>query len=278
MRSWLRPIYERRNSLAEGRTLCIAAAQLDRAPEDPADGLAILEAAVEQARGADLLVLPELALCGYGNPARIRRMAVSVESDVIRGAQALAKRARMGLIFGYADQAATVCYNAALALGPDGEIRGQYRKVNLWGDYERALFAVGTPSPIMSFGPLSLGMLICYDLEFSEAARDLALRGADTLIVISATGKGYEVVPQHVVPCRGYETGCHVIYANWAGIDGEFAFAGSSCISRPNGAVAVRAPATGAAVIQATVDAAEVAAWRTHHDYLSDRRENLYRT
>jgi predicted amidohydrolase len=237
----------------------------------------MLETAVEQAGGADLLVLPELAMCGYGDAARIRCMAVHIDSDVVRRAQALARRARMGLIFGYAERDGDVLYNAALALGADGSIRGQYRKVNLWGDHERALFAAGIPSPVMSFGPLSVGLLICYDLEFPEAARDLALRGADTLVVLSATGKGYEVVAEHVVPARGYETGCHVIYANRAGADGDLAFAGFSCVSRPNGTVAVRAPAEGAVLIRATVDAAEVAAWRSEHDYLRDRREGVYR-
>ena len=130
----------------------------------------------------------------------------------------------------------------------------------------------------MPWGPLqAFGMLICYDLEFPEVARDLVLRGADTLLVISATGQLYGVVPQHLVPARAYETGCHVIYANWAGIDGNFAFVGSSCITVPNGTALARAPDHGAVVIRATVQADEVAAWRVDHDYLSDRRRGLYR-
>ena len=257
--------------------MIIAAAQLDRAPENHAEALALLESVVAQARGADLLVLPELALCGYGDPARIRRMAVPVDGDFITRTRALARSARMGLIVGYAERAGDVLYNSALAIGPDGDTRGHYRKVNLWGNYERDLFASGSPSPVIPWGPLKLGMLICYDLEFPEVARDLVLRGADTLIVISATGQLYGVVPQHLVPARAYETGCHVIYANWAGIDGNFAFVGSSCITVPNGAALVRAPDHGAAVIRATVKADEVAAWRVDHDYLSDRRRGLYR-
>ncbi len=257
--------------------MIIAAAQLDGAPESHAAALAMLDSVVAQARGADLLVLPELALCGYGDPARIQRMAVSMDGDFIDAARALARRAHMGLLFGYAERAGDVIYNSALALGPEGDTLGHYRKVNLWGNYERALFSSGSPSPVISWGPLKLGMLICYDLEFPEATRDLALRGADTLIVISATGRRYEVVPQHLVPARGYEVGCHVVYANWAGVDGEFAFAGSSCITSPNGTVLVRAPAQGAVVVRASIDADEVPAWRADHHYLSDRRPGLYR-
>lgn len=257
--------------------MIVAAAQLNSAPENPAEALALLDSVLAQARGADLLVLPELALCGYGDPARIRRMAVPVDGDFIIRTRALARSARVGLIFGYAERAGDVLYNSALAIGPDGDTRGHYRKVNLWGSYERDLFASGSPSPVIPWGSLKLGMLICYDLEFPEATRDLVLRGADTLIVISATGQRYGVVAQHLVPARAYETGCHVIYANWAGVDGDFAFAGSSCITMPNGATLVRAPAHGAVVIRATVSAEEMAAWRANHDFLSERRRGLYR-
>lgn len=257
--------------------MIVAAAQLEDAPENLSGALAMLEHAVAQARGADLLVLPELALCGYGDPQRIRRMAVPMDGDFMAEVQALVRRARIGLIVGYAERADEVLYNSAIAIGADGAIRGHYRKVHLWGRYERDLFTCGSPAPIVVWGPLKLGLLICYDLEFPEVARDLVLRGADTLIVISATGRAYEVVPQHLVPSRGYETGCHVVYADWAGTDGDFAFAGLSCITAPNGLALATAPARGAAVIRAEVDAAAVAAWRVDHDYLADRRGDLYR-
>jgi len=255
----------------------IAAAQLDAPPNDHAGALALLERTLASAGEAELVVLPELALCGYGDPARIRRLAVPLDHAFVGEVAAVARRAGKGLIAGYAERDGDVLYNAALAIGPDGAMRGNYRKAHLWGGYERDLFAPGTPSPVMPWGPLHLGLLICYDLEFPEAARDLALRGADTLVVISATSVPYDVVPEALVPARGYETGCHVVFANWAGSDGGFEFLGASRITAPDGEVLAAAPGQGGALAAATVGRGRVVAWRGGHGYLADRRPDLYR-
>ncbi|HEY9213080.1 MAG TPA: carbon-nitrogen hydrolase family protein [Ancylobacter sp.] len=258
-------------------SLRIAVAQTDAPPESHDEALAMLERTVEGAPGADLIVLPELALCGYGDAERVRRLAIPQASEFIDRVRALAGHAGKGFIAGYAEQADGVLYNSALAVGPEGTIRGNYRKVNLWGPHERALFTPGTPSPIMPWDGLRLGMLICYDLEFAEAARDLVLRGADTLIVISATSRPYSVVPDILVPARGYENGCHVVYANVVGRDATYDFIGMSRITAPDGSVLAAAPDTGAAIIEAKLDRATVTAWRVGHDYLADRRSDLYR-
>lgn len=256
--------------------LTIAVAQTDTPPESHDAALAMLARAVEAASGADLLVLPELALCGYGDAERIRRLAVPVDSAFIDEVRALAREAGVGFIAGYAESAGGTLHNSAVAIGPDGAVRGNYRKVNLWGPHERGLFTPGTPSPVMEWGGLKLGMLICYDLEFPEAARNLVLRGADTLIVISATSRPYHVVPEVLVPARGYETGCHVTYCNVAGIDGPYSFIGMSRITAPDGSV-LAALGEEAGVAMAGVTAERVTAWRAGHDYLADRRPDIYR-
>jgi len=258
-------------------SLRIAVAQTATPPESHDEALAMLQRAVESAPLADLLVLPELALCGYGDAERIRRLAVSQTSEFIDKVRDLARLAGKGFITGYAEQADGVLYNSALAVGPDGTLRGNYRKVNLWGPHERGLFTPGIPSAVMAWGGLKLGMLICYDLEFAEAARDLVLRGADTLIVISATSRPYSVVPDVLVPARGYENGCHVVYANVVGRDATYDFIGMSRITAPDGSVLAAAPDAGAAIIEAEVGLATVTAWRAGHNYLADRRSDLYR-
>lgn len=258
-------------------SLRIAIAQNGTPPESHDEALALLEHAVAGAPEADLIVLPELALCGYGEAARVHRLAVAQDSPVIAQVRDLARRAAKGFVLGYAEAADGVLYNAALAIGPDGDIRGNYRKVNLWGSYERGLFTPGMPSPVMAWGGLKLGLLICYDLEFAEAARDLVLRGADTLVVISATSRPYSVVPEMLVPARGYENGCHVVYANAVGRDAAFNFIGMSRITAPDGSVLAAATSEGPALIAAEVKRSTVEEWRAGHDYLADRRPDLYR-
>lgn len=257
--------------------LRIAIAQTDTPPETHADALARLRRAFAQAPEADLVVLPELALCGYGDAERVRRLAVAQGSAFMNDVRQLARAAGKGVIAGYAEEADGIRYNAAVAIGPDGDIRGNYRKVNLWGPHEKGLFTPGLPSPVMEWAGLKLGLLICYDLEFAEAARDLVLRGADTLIVISATSRPYSVVSERLVPTRGYENGCHVVYANVVNRDGRFDFIGMSRITAPDGSTLAVAPDDRAALIEATVRRQVVEAWRAGHDYLADRRSDLYR-
>lgn len=258
-------------------SLHIAVAQTDAPPESHDAAIAMLERAVVEAPHADLIVLPELALCGYGDAERARRLAVPQESALIQRVRNLALRSGKGFIAGYAEEAEDARYNSALTIGPNGSIRGNYRKVNLWGPHERSLFRPGTPSPIIAWNGLKLGLLICYDLEFAEAARDLVLRGADTLIVISATSRPYSVVPEVLVPARGYENGCHVVYANVVGRDATFDFIGMSRITAPDGSVLVAAGDRKAATIEVELKRATIDAWRAGHDYLADRRLDLYR-
>ncbi|MBS7537500.1 nitrilase-related carbon-nitrogen hydrolase [Ancylobacter lacus] len=258
-------------------SLRIAIAQSGPPPESHDEALVLLERAVVGVGGADLIVLPELALCGYGVPERVRRLAVAQDSPFIARVRERARRTATGFILGYAEEAGGSLYNAALAIGPDGAIRGNYRKVNLWGAYEKSQFAPGTPSPVMAWGALRLGLLICYDLEFAEAARDLVLRGADTLVVLSATSHPYRIVPEVLVPARGYENGCHVVFANAVGPDAGVDFIGMSRITAPDGCVLAAATSEGAELIAADVSRATVEAWRAGHDYLADRRPDIYR-
>jgi 5-aminopentanamidase len=255
--------------------LAVAVAQLDTAPRTHDQALAVLEREIGRAGGADLLVLPELALCGYGDRARVRALATPLDSPFVAEVRALARRNRMGLVAGHAEREGDTLFNAALAIGPDGVLHACYRKVHLWGDYEKRLFTPGLPGGVIPMGPLRLGLLICYDLEFPEAARDLALKGADTLVVISATSVPYQVVPHCLVPARGYETGCHIVFANWSGNEDGLSFLGSSRICGPDGSVLAEA-ATGAASVGARLDLETVVRWREAHDYLADRRRGLY--
>lgn len=265
-----------RQELAMSQRLKIAIAQTAEAPASHEAALALLRRDLAAAEGADLLVLPELALCGYSDPERIRRLASSLESPFIEAVRAEARRAGIGLITGYAERDGDSLFNCALAVGPDGGLRANYRKVHLWGPLERSLFTPGTPAPVLSWGSFRLGLLICYDLEFPEAARHQALQGAEALIVISATGGPYRIVPEALVPARGYETGCHVVFANRVGADGPFTFLGRSRIVTAAGEVLAAAPEDTPAIIAATLDMATLRDWRREHDYLADRRPEVF--
>ena len=94
-------------------------------------------------------------------------------------------------------------YNAATLVGADGVVRGRHRKVHLFGDLDRELFAASAEPPAaFDFDGARVGMLICYDVEFPEAVRRLAVDGARTVLVPTANMTGYEEVQEILVRAR----------------------------------------------------------------------------
>ncbi len=112
-----------------------------------------------------------------------------------------------------------------------------YRKIQLFGEMERASFRAGEDlPPVFELGGRRFGLLICYDIEFPEHARGLARRGAQAILVPTANPSGYEHVQRLLVPARACENGVFVAYANYCGTDQGLRFGGGSVIAGPDGA------------------------------------------
>ena len=181
------------------------------------------------------------------------------------------------LVVGFAERAAGKVYNSAVFAHPDGW-RRIYRKCQLYGDYERDLFEPGNEPPaVFSIGPLKAGILICFDVEFPEMVRRLAVAGADLVLVPTAQPDTPDAsfIAEKIVPVRAFENGIAIVYADHAGQDSRFAYAGRSCIALPDGSDAARAAPTGSEIIVADYDPAAFAAARTANPYLKDRRTDL---
>ena len=82
---------------------------------------------------------------------------------------------------------------------------------------------------------LRIALLICYEIEFPEAARNAALNGADLILAPTALGAQWGVVAHKLVPTRAFENGIFIAYANHAGREGEIEYLGESCIVDPMG-------------------------------------------
>lgn len=132
--------------------------------------------------GIQLLVLPELATSGYNlTPDEGRACALTPDADVFqRWAQMLSSEAV--LVVGYCEPDGPDLYNSAAVITHAGVVHS-YRKTHLW-DTEKTIFTPGARPPIVLDTPAGrLGVLICYDLEFPEMPRRLALAGADLIAV-----------------------------------------------------------------------------------------------
>ena len=131
----------------------------------------------------DLLVLPELAMSGYQfiSQEEVASLAELVpEGPTTRRLVDMAKRRDMFVVAGIAEQFQGRFYNSAVLVGPSGFI-GLYRKTHLF-DEETLFFSPGdTGLQVWDIGPAKVGIMICFDWFYPEAARTLALKGAEIL-------------------------------------------------------------------------------------------------
>lgn len=239
----------------------------------------IAEAAAEAAgRGAAILVAPELATTAYGAGDRIRSLAEPADGAQVTALADMAARNRIAIVAGFAERAGEHIYNSAALLEPSG-VRTIYRKCHLYGDYERALFTPGDQAPrSFDLGGTKVGILICYDVEFPEAVRKLALEGAELVLVPTAQPDTPDApfITEKIVPVRAFENGIAIAYADHSGSDDRFAYAGRSCIVLPDGTDGARAPACGSVVIVADYEPSLFGPTRSANPYLRDRRSDLF--
>ena len=144
-------------------------------------------AAIETAAaaGGQIILLPELATSGYvfESLSEARSSALPVDSPLFRDWSALAAKSDAVVIGGFCEPAPDGgVYNSAAVVDGDGVV-AVYRKIHLW-DTEKNFFTPGPAlPPIVDTRYGRIAVIICYDLEFPELTRSVALRGADLLAV-----------------------------------------------------------------------------------------------
>jgi predicted amidohydrolase len=205
------------------------------------EGLAALERSLRAAGagGADVLVMPEIFLPGYNQPD-IPQAARSSDAwaDIIAPRVAAAGTA---LVIGLPETWAKGTGNSALAFGADGSLLAVYRKIQLYGPRERALYIPGDDLVLIDLAGVRCGLLICYDVEFAPHVAALAARGAEVILVPTANMMPFTHVPEHTVPAMAANHGVAIAYANWCGTEGDLTYTGSSLIAGPHGEVLARA-------------------------------------
>lgn len=247
---------------------------------DTADALARLDASAESAKraGATLLVTPEMMLSGYNiGPDRVAAAAGETAAPPWSSAAEIARRHRIALCVGGPLRQGTTILNAALLFDPDGRPLAHYAKTHLFGEVDRRQFSAGGAlSGVVALDGLRLALAICYDIEFPETARNLALAGAEVILVPTANMEPFDSVCTRLVPARAEENGTVIAYANYVGREGDFTYCGRSCISDATGEDLARAPAAEEVLLLADIDPAAIAAARARTPYLADRRHDLY--
>ncbi len=258
----------------------VALAQLSPVLFDKEQNLAKASQAIRAAasEGAAAILFPELYLTGYSLGKQAAEMAEREDGPSIRRIMELARDYHIAILMGFPALHADgrQAYDAVSVIDARGDLAGTYRKMHLFHG-ETGWFLPGDQPTLLDFGLGRVGVLVCYDLEFPEAVRDLALRGAQWV----ATCTGNMVPNQHLqeifVQSRAAENRLWVAAANRVGREGDIDFFGGSAVADPNGQLVAQGDDQ-ERIVLADIDLRRAEQARLNADYLTDRRPDLYRT
>ncbi|MCV2866728.1 carbon-nitrogen hydrolase family protein [Defluviimonas sp. WL0075] len=223
-----------------------------------------------QSKGVDLMLLPELFLTGYNIGDKVKEWAEPSDGPFAAEIAALAKRFGLAIHYGYAERADGVIYGASQCFGPDGVHLGSHRKLILPPGFEADHFVPGAGCSLFTYRGLRIGTLICYDAEFPETVRHVAMLGAELILVPTALGAQWGWVGRTLIPARAYENGVFLAYANQAGTENGMDYLGMSFIAAPDGEELARAGAASEILI-ADLDPSRVRRAQERLPYHTDR-------
>ncbi len=255
---------------------------------DPARSVEIahdaLAAAIDD--GAQIVVLPELCNSGYvfDSIEEARAAATTVDGDVLAGWATVAARGDALVIGGFCELAPDGrLFNSSALVGADGVI-AVYRKLHLWGEEPLWFIPGDEPAPVINTRHGAIGLAVCYDIEFPELTRGLALAGADLIAI--PTNWPRDPQPPNGRPIL-HSLGSTTAYLNRAfvavcdrsGTERGLEFEGGSVIAAPDGTL-LAGPVDGRGVqtLHAECDLAQARDKRTgaHNDAFADRRAEHY--
>lgn len=216
----------------------------------------IADAAEQQQ--ADLVIFPELAVCGYPPEdllfqAGLRRQ---IPPAIERIRQA-ARDAGVAALFGYPEFVDDRIYNAALLVGAgDSDINYRKRCLPNYSVFDEArYFTPGDQATVTEFCGVRIGLAVCEDIWEPGPSRALADAGAQLIISIhgSPFKLGKQTQRENVMQARCHETGLPIVYTNLVGGQDELVFDGGSAVVGADGNIVMRAPEFTAGLFAAVI-------------------------
>ncbi|HVF90188.1 MAG TPA: carbon-nitrogen hydrolase family protein [Blastocatellia bacterium] len=265
----------------------VACAQIDCEIGNPeANRRKIAGGIREAAEGsASLVVFPECALTGYSFESLEEASAFAEPLDGPSSEEIASACAETGLyaIAGFIEKDGGRFYNSAMIAGPDGVI-GSYRKVHLpFLGVDRFLTPGDRPFNLFELPFGRVGINICYDSSFPEAARVLKLMGAEVIVLPTNWPPGAWRNPEFVIQTRALENHINFIAVNRVGVERGWHFIGQSKAIDYNGDTIIAAAGDGEEMFFAEVDLAGAnrnkivnVAGSYEIDRLEDRRPEFY--
>jgi predicted amidohydrolase len=235
---------------------------------------------------AEIAVFPECALTGYCFDS-LEEAAAFAEPIDGPSAETIASACRQTGIYaivGFIERGVEEFYNAALVVGPEG-ILGAYRKVHLpYLGVDRFLTPGDQPFALFELPQGRVGVNICYDASFPEAARTLKLLGAQLIILPTNWPTGAWRTPEFVINARAHENHVNFAAVNRVGCERGWQFIGRSKVVDFNGDTLGEADREGEQILYSQVDLEGAdnnrivnVAGAYEIDRLADRRPEFYR-
>jgi len=255
------------------------------------------------AERAELVVFPELIVHGHCTPNTWEIADEVPNGESVKALGDIARKSRLILCAGLSEKENDIVYNTQVLVGPAGYI-GKQRKLHMSRD-ESFFYKGGREIRVFDLGMCKVGIVICYDNQFPEVARIVALRGADVILMPHAAREGrWDDTPESQAAARrkvfdffsssyrmrARENACFCVYVDQAGRAGyvdslprehfnQPHHPGGAMVIAPNGDI-IRHTQTEQIrdeMIVADLDASLLAAARSHPNYtLRTRRPELF--
>ncbi len=297
-------IYQKLSKKGSGIRLGVYQAQAAYGPGATEKNLNRLEEEVKIADAYDVQILsfPELYLPGYTlSPKAAKEVAEYKDGPSITRARQIAKKYDMALIVPYAEKVdqkdgSKKYYDSIAVISENGNLLDSYRKTHLYGQQERDNWSFGKSNyPVHSIHGFPVGVINCYEAEFPELSRILALNGAKLIIAPTAADNYYVLPNGHrsdvpypdistiLAPANAYQNNVFFAYSNRSGYEKRegdvWHYKGNSVICGPHGDIIVKANHEQDTMLIADLVPAYYG--DTHpapkYFYLKDRRPKLYK-
>lgn len=237
----------------------------------------VLEAA---ANGANFVCLPEMFNTGYNFDLIGKNFSALGETLAGYTVSRLSEAARKGNCHIVApivleDDVPGVLYNAAVVIDDTGEVLGYYAKHHLWA-LERFYFRGGESFPVFQTKYGKIGVMICYDAGFPEAARILTLKGAELIFMPSAWRAEDRDIWNLNIPQRALENTVFIAAVNRFGKEGDLYMFGNSKVSDYRGRIIAESKVEKEDIAYADIDLSALKEARLQLPYLKDRTPESY--
>lgn len=246
-----------------------------RDDQDKSERIAEVEDLIEQAKGADLILLPEVWNIGFRSFDLYQSEGETIDGETITRMAQKAKKLKAHILAGtIIEKDGDDLYNTAVLIGPDGDVLGKYRKLHLVtrkGTEETKYLKPGREVVAIKTEIGTIGIGTCYDLRFPELYRKMVVEKGVEIILVPAAWPLVRVENwmdlNHV---RANENLCYLISCNCAGINRGVQYLGHSTVVDPHG-VPIASSGIFGDIVKGEIDLDELHKIRQANPHLKNR-------